>query len=560
MSHKKVELGVNIVGNAEEKMEHLKHQAEQLHGSIEKINGIGAGLLGAFGLGAGIFEVMDLVKESIGEYRELMVVQTNISMLLKNVPHDIELSAKAIENSSKEIAESLGVPLGKVEKVAAALINIDKIAGNKELYERVFKLSYDFGAAKGMDATESAKLISKLIMNPARAVGLLTAAGVNDPGLTKAIKGAVKLGHAGEASAVILDLLTAKYKGMAEALHKADPFSPLEDSLTALKEALGPLATQVAVKLMPTVIDLTKKLTEWLSSIKPEQVDEFISAIKLATEFLLALAGLNLVKNIASTVGFFITPLIEKIGSAMALNSAVSGGIAGAEGAAAGAGGALIATAGGVALAVSIIAMAPWIMDKMSWFSHGGKEGEEKKNKESIQENQNWLAAILESNMAFKESKTDIANGLFDYIKGYDLDVKVDIDDIKTAMEEYSKHGDNIVTELKNYIQKNGMPDQDHMNKFLHFYEDLDGAKKGEQSSSDYLKALKNLNAFEKKYTDLKVTGSSNKQFIININGGIGNDMENVFPDAGQEAAPRIERTIIDSILKTLNALPAYTK
>ncbi len=558
MSDKKVGLEVHVHGNAEEKLEHLKHQAEELHKSIEKINGIGAGLLGAFGLGAGIFEIFDLVKESITEYRDMVKEEAKIVTLLKNTGSATKVTFEEIKEISEKIAHNLAMPTGAVEKVAASLINVGKIAKDPELFEKATKLTYDLSAATGKGPEESAKAIARLLQDPAKASKLLLSAGLATHEFTSAIKNAVKLGHSEEAQALVLDLLSAKYKDFAEEMAKKDPFFEFTQSLNDLKEVLGPLSTEVAKHLMPSIVEMVKKLTHWLESIDSDDITTFINGIKLATKALVAMAAYNVASagwGAAKAVG----------GAAVSGVSSIATGIGGLL-----AGGALVE--GIAAIAVPVLAIAGVAAAAYGLYQYiKGKDKDEIKNPVSEEDNNRLKYLIYDLETKQMNPKAISNDQLIEK-----FDKQFQGTEIKDVLDEHLKNKDfdyaNFMKNVPEFLNKLIDPKNsktlftpsgakgEEFNAVVKLFEDAMASTSDNKGTTAFTELLKKQLAFEHKYaSELKVKGQSNKQFIININGGIGNNTTNEFAE-GKDAASFNERLLIDSILKSLNALPGYTQ
>jgi hypothetical protein len=320
---------------------------------------------------------------------------------------------------------------------------------------------------------------------------------------------------------------------------------------------------------MPEIVKLTDELTDWLGTLNDKDIQDFTEAVEIATKALLTLAGLSVLKQgvgIANTVGKGL----------MGIGAALSPVAAGGEAAAAVGLSTLIPGIGEVVVGVLAVAgvaaaaygLYEYIKDKDKdnidrfEIENGQlvkkKRIEEKSWTEQISDRFNHPNEIVRSTnydipLSTKTpTMTDEAALFWNHLKSINIDPKKHGDKFQELLGK--KENLQTLADLKNAELQH--KDLKTLTDILKPIDEQLNYQLLLDKNKDIKDPLKALEAFEKKYLE-KVKGESNKQFIININGALVEQKDFTFNNS-QENAQDVEKIIIDSIMKSLNALPAY--
>lgn len=184
--------------------------------------------------------------------------------------------------------------------------------GANAIFDRTIRIVTDFAAATGRDATSGLLMLGKAINDPATGLSRLAIAGVTFTDQTKEqILQLAKQGDLLEAQSILIDELSARYGGFAEALGKVG-IAPLKQGFNALGDSLEKFGN-----VMQPAIDAVgqglKDFAAWLGDLSTgkKRTLLILGALVAGIAPLLATFGV-----LVAAIGFAI-PALTSFGLAM---------------------------------------------------------------------------------------------------------------------------------------------------------------------------------------------------------------------------------------------------
>jgi hypothetical protein len=155
----------------------------------------------------------------------------------------------------------------------------------------------DFATRTGRDLGSATTLIGKALNDPAKAMGVLSKAGVQLSADQQAlVKQFVETGNVAGAQGVILGALETKYRGAAEAAQNADPWNKLQDAFKGVAEQIG----TAILPIMPALANAVSAVANAFTSLPPGVQTTIIAIAGVAAALGPVLIGLgSLIKLLA---------------------------------------------------------------------------------------------------------------------------------------------------------------------------------------------------------------------------------------------------------------------
>ncbi len=198
----------------------------------------------------------------------------------------------------------------------ATMLTFTKI--NKDVYPRAMKLTADYAEIMGVTLPEAAKIMGRSLGDPVSGIGRMNSQlKLFTPEELKAVEAMAKHKSVAEAQGVVMDALSKKFAGAAEAAGNtysgamAILTHRIQDFQRSIGDALLPALVKMAQKLGPILDALLPKLVKFLS----EKVTPFL--MKAADAF----------GHFIDTIGEADNPLTRFINFIQGLSSGILNGI-----------------------------------------------------------------------------------------------------------------------------------------------------------------------------------------------------------------------------------------
>lgn len=204
-----------------------------------------------------------------------------------------QLSAAANAFEGKSLFEADQI-LGQV---SARLLAFGNISG--QTFDKAQQAIIDYATRSGKDLGASTVFIGKALNDPAKAMGVLSKAGIQlTADQQKLVQQFVATGDVAGAQGAIIAALTKNYGGAAEAAQNADPWNKLQDAFKGVAEQIG----TALIPIIPVLADAITTVANAFTSLSPE-AQKFVlvgAAVAAATGPLLAGLG-SVVKVVAGS-------------------------------------------------------------------------------------------------------------------------------------------------------------------------------------------------------------------------------------------------------------------
>jgi hypothetical protein len=233
----------------------VKQFNAQIAGVKNSLAGLGSqatSILGAFGVGLTLASAIAASRQFIAAAEQAVQTEMRLRSVLRATGEQAGFTASQILEMVDALKKSTTFSGGELQGAATNLLKFDKVSG--QTFDRAMKAATDL-ASIGFGSVESAaQALGRALQDPARGVRALRSAGiVLDKQQTKSIENMVKQGNIAKAQALILDMVTAKAGGAAEAFAKT-PVGEWQQ----IKNQLGDISEEIGLRLLPTAIALGK--------------------------------------------------------------------------------------------------------------------------------------------------------------------------------------------------------------------------------------------------------------------------------------------------------------
>lgn len=248
-------------------------EAEGFAAKMRKASGVASVAIGGVLVGA--------LKQGVSGVMEQQTADAKLVDTLSRVPKAVRPSAAAIEAYGDAQQKSTMFTHEAVDATAAFLASQDgvqsAVKGHIASFQDLTQTSLDLATVLGVDGPTGAKLLAKALAAPDKASKTLQRAGITlTDAETAKMKAWAKSGDKGKEQALILDKLTQKTKGAADAAGKTLP-----GQIERAKNAFGEMEEGMASGLMPVITKLLGKLvvvSAWLQD-NPGKVQVIVGAL-----------------------------------------------------------------------------------------------------------------------------------------------------------------------------------------------------------------------------------------------------------------------------------------
>lgn len=148
-----------------------------------------------------------------------------------------------------------------LSQVTAKLLAFGNVTG--ATFDRAQQAIVDYASRSGKDLSAATLLIGKALNDPAKAMGVLGKAGITlSAEQQKLVQQFVATGNAAGAQGILLDALTTKFGGAAQAAQDADAWNAVTDAFNSIAESLGTLLLPLIKPLADGLASLAKRFQE----------------------------------------------------------------------------------------------------------------------------------------------------------------------------------------------------------------------------------------------------------------------------------------------------------
>lgn len=283
-----------------------------IEGESAGVSGIGKKLggaiiagLGAAGIALGIGE---FVKKGFEEYSAMDAINAQFAAGIKSTGNAANLSVKSLDDLAESVAGYSGQAvdsIGKTEQVLQTFQNIKNVGPNK-IFDQATEAAANMAAKMGGDASSMALKLGRALNDPILGMSSLTRQGVTFTDQQKdQVKAMVASGNIMGAQKVILDELSVKYGGAAQAAGQTLP-----GALARAKVGFGELSKAAFSAIVPVLLPAVNAIASAMVKATPfvEKFAELFGS-KLS-------AGLNAVKGPLGTLRAAFAPVLDAIGAA----------------------------------------------------------------------------------------------------------------------------------------------------------------------------------------------------------------------------------------------------
>lgn len=263
-----------------------------------KVFGQMKGVLTTVGIGVGMYQVVDMMRQGVEKAHELHQAQAQIRAGIISTNGAAGMTMETIENSAKKISSASLYGRSDLLKMQSVLLTFPKVTSN--IFDSASQSIADMSTRMGLDLPHAAVMVGKALQDPISGVMMMRRIGVN---FTKdQVAGFKKLVQAGklhEAQLLILKELNTEFGGSAKAAFDAEPLAKYNKAVNSIKIELGEFAVKIQEKLAPHLESLAGKF----KTVIKDSID-FVKWMNrnrdVALSFGVALIGLYTALNIVS--------------------------------------------------------------------------------------------------------------------------------------------------------------------------------------------------------------------------------------------------------------------
>lgn len=236
------------------------------------LNGLRS-VLGAFGVGFGVYQIKNFIEESINLARvqEKAVGQVNAALTTTGgkVGYTLdELKAKASAFQQETLFGDEQI-LGDLTSV---LLTFTGITG--EAFDRAQQAALDLSTRMGNDLKGAAVQLGKALNDPVKGVTALRRVGVSFTAeQMKMIKSLVASGDLMKAQTIILDEMNTEFGGSAKAAAAAD------GGITQLSNAFGDAREEIGKIILEGIKPFVLSLKDFFANLKPGEIKSFVRTL-----------------------------------------------------------------------------------------------------------------------------------------------------------------------------------------------------------------------------------------------------------------------------------------
>jgi len=235
---------------AKQKLKSLQTQTSSTFGGIKT-------MLGAAGIGFGMFQFVNMVQQGEEKVHALHLAEAQLQNTMLNMGTYSKESFDKVIEGSKALSKNILFGTGDVVSLQSQLRLMGTIGENE--MQRMISVSADMATKFGMGLEESGNTLAKAVNNPEMMMRLGQRLKI-DPAIVEHLRKLSQAGHEAQARLELLDIVEQKVGGAARAAFDADPLARYDKVVNSMKISLGEAAIKIQVALAPTLIMLADKM------------------------------------------------------------------------------------------------------------------------------------------------------------------------------------------------------------------------------------------------------------------------------------------------------------
>lgn len=219
-------------------------------------------LLTGLGIGFGLHEIYSFGKESVKAFEEAQHAKTQLDNALDN--RNIGFNLDELIRQQEEYAKKWIFSKDQIAKAQLALTDFKYVQG--QTFKNLEELAIDIASKKNLDLTSVITDLGRAINDPEKAGRLLRTYGVNFTDTQeKLMRSLLDTGQAAKAQQLIMDELSATFKGSADAAAQTAEGQKriAANSWEDMKETFGEAISTIQVGLIPTFNTVTEKFQKF---------------------------------------------------------------------------------------------------------------------------------------------------------------------------------------------------------------------------------------------------------------------------------------------------------
>lgn len=260
-------------------------KAKGLGGHLADVGKIAGGIViaKAFTLGA------SAINDAFSAAADYQKMQAATNAVIESTGGKAGISAKEVVNLANSLEKMTAIDDQVIQGAENLLLTFTNIG--KDVFPKATKTVLNMSVALGQDTKSSAIQLGKALNDPIKGITALSRVGVSFTEDQKVmIKGMVEAGDVMGAQKVILKELETEFGGAAEAAGQT-----LGGQLSLLKDTISDTFRDIAVKALPTLVELTSLLADGLTKgidLATVAIGAIVDAMTPFVEKGVALAGI----------------------------------------------------------------------------------------------------------------------------------------------------------------------------------------------------------------------------------------------------------------------------
>lgn len=265
----------NEVENTGKKAQETSSLFGQLGQAIMQGLGLGAGLSVFAGITSGIQNLIGELKSTVTEAAAAEEAQAKLNAILSATGGVSGVTAGQVNAFAQELQGLTGFEDDAIVSASTVMLTFRHISTTT--FPQAMKASADLAAMWGMDLTSAARMVGRALDAPGEGLGMLTRLGVRFTDQQKELlQQLTSTGRGAEAQAMILDILSSKFGGTAQAM--AETYT---GHLERMRIKFGNLKEEIGAHVIPMLDMFVERLSRGMDSgggfigFVTRQLDEF---------------------------------------------------------------------------------------------------------------------------------------------------------------------------------------------------------------------------------------------------------------------------------------------
>jgi len=243
----------NVVNNSTHAAKGVEKVGTELNGLQGKMSGIAnmpGKILGALGIGFGMFQFVAMMDKGIEKAHELHAAEAQIEAGLKSTGYAAGMTMQSIGDVAKQISSNSKLSRTDLLSMQSILVTFPDITS--KTFGTASQAIADMSVRMKQDLSSTAVQVGKALQDPERGITALRRVGVNfNKEQTEVIKNLVANGQKAAAQTLILKELNTEFGYSAKAAFDADPLARYNKAVGGIQLQMGEAVVNVQKMLAP---------------------------------------------------------------------------------------------------------------------------------------------------------------------------------------------------------------------------------------------------------------------------------------------------------------------